>query len=162
MNLSVAVSSNWGIGFENDLLFRIPEDLQRFREFTLGKVIVMGHNTLKSLSGGKPLPRRTNIVLSRQKSLEIPGAITCNSVEALDEILTKYSPEEIFICGGEKIYFELINRCKTAYITKVKACPSADTFFPNIDKMSEWRLSEESDEKKHENLSFKFCVYTKD
>ncbi|MCL2355528.1 MAG: dihydrofolate reductase [Defluviitaleaceae bacterium] len=104
MNLSVAVSSNWGIGYKNELLFRISEDLRHFRALTEGKIIVMGHNTLKSLPGGKPLPRRTNIVLSRQKGLEIPGAIVCGSLDELDEILKRntFSGFER-MCGNEDI-----------------------------------------------------------
>ncbi|MCL1845950.1 MAG: dihydrofolate reductase, partial [Defluviitaleaceae bacterium] len=133
MNLSVAISSNRGIGCKNELLFRISEDLRHFRALTEGKIVVMGHNTLKSLPNGKPLPRRTNIVLSRQIGLKIPGAIVCNSLEALDKILHNYSPENIFIIGGEEIYSQLLNRCNVAYITKVDACPPADAFFPNID-----------------------------
>ncbi|MCL1877314.1 MAG: dihydrofolate reductase [Defluviitaleaceae bacterium] len=159
MNLSVAVSADWGIGFENELLFRISEDLRHFRTLTLGKVIVMGHNTLKSLPGGKPLPGRTNIVLSRQEGLKIPDAIVCNSLTALDENLQNYSPENIFIIGGEEIYAQLLNRCRYAYITKVDACPPADAFFPNIDEMEDWRLAEESSEKFSNGISYKFCKY---
>ena len=160
MNLSVAVSSDWGIGYNNELLFRIREDLQRFRELTINKVIVMGHNTFKSLPGGKPLPNRVNIVLSREIGLEIPGAIVCNSLDALEIHLQDYNRQDVFIIGGEKIYQQLLNRCEKAYITKVEGNPPADAYMPNIDKLAAWQLVEESAQKKHGEITYKYCVYT--
>jgi len=160
MNLSVAVSSDWGIGCKNELLFRIREDLQRFRELTINKIVVMGHNTFKSLPNRKPLPNRTNIVLSRDNSLQIPGVIICDSINSLENLLKNYNSNDIFIIGGEKIYTQLLNHCKTAYITKVEANPSADAFIPNIDKLPHWRLDEESLPKKCNDLSYKYCIYT--
>lgn len=161
MNLSVAVSSDWGIGYENDLLFRIPDDLNRFRELTLNKVVVMGHNTYKSLpKNRRPLPNRVNIVLSRDISLEIPGVLTCGSIEALEILLKNFDEKNIFLIGGEKLYVQLLNRCERAYITKVEASPPADAFMPNIDKLPEWNLKWESCTKKHGDLAYKFSIYT--
>jgi dihydrofolate reductase len=162
MNLIVAVSNEWGIGYKNDLLFRISEDLLRFRELTLNKVVVMGHNTFKSLPNGKPLPRRTNIVLSREKNLQIPGAIVCDSLDALKKVLKNYDEKNIFIIGGEKIYSQLINFCNLAYITKVDANPPADAFMPNIDELPNWRLIEKSATKNLNEIAFTYDIFKND
>ncbi|MCL2456438.1 MAG: dihydrofolate reductase, partial [Defluviitaleaceae bacterium] len=123
MNLIAAVSSDWGIGFENNLLFHIREDLIYFKKMTTKKICVMGYNTLISLPDSKPLKNRTTVVLSRKKNLKIDGAIVCDSLESLDAVLSEFDERDVFVCGGEKIYSQLINRCKTAYITKVDANP---------------------------------------
>ena len=103
MNLIVCVSRNWGIGKNNELLFHIPDDLKQFKALTTGKVVVMGHNTLKSLPGGKPLPNRTNIVLSRNPNLKIEGATVCNSVQDVLIEVSDRLQSDVFIIGGEAI-----------------------------------------------------------
>ncbi|MCL2199301.1 MAG: dihydrofolate reductase [Defluviitaleaceae bacterium] len=155
MNLSVAVSQNWGIGYKNDLLFRISEDLKRFRKLTTGKTIIMGHNTFKSLPGGKPLPNRTNIVLSRDTTLKIPDVIVCNSVEELQ----KHLHNDVFIIGGEQVYRLLLDYCKTAYVTQVQATPPADAFMPNLNELPNWKLIEEESPKTDGRLVYKYSTY---
>jgi len=159
MNLIVAVAKDWGIGCENKLLFRIPEDQKYFRATTIGKIVVMGHSTFKSLPGGKPLKGRTNIVLSRDTTLSIPGVMVCNSSGQLFEQLKAYNSDDVFIIGGAKVYSEFLNHCKKAYITKIDAILPADTFFPNVDEMPNWKLAEESELKEHNGLTFRFCIY---
>lgn len=159
MNLIVAVSHNWGIGCENELLFRISDDMKRFRAITTGKVVVMGHRTFKSLPNGQPLRDRTNIVLSRDAKLAIPGVIVCNSIPALLAEIEKYNANDVFIIGGGVIYKEFLPHCRKAYITKIDATLEADTFFPNIDEMAQWKLVEESVWREHNGLRYKFCVY---
>jgi len=161
MNLIVAVSKDWGIGCENQLLFRISEDQKYFRATTIGKVIVMGHNTFKSLPGGKPLKGRTNIVLSKDTGLCIPDVIVCNSAEQLLEHLCVYNPDDIFIIGGAVIYSKFLSHCKKAYVTKIDVSLPADTFFPNIDNMTDWKLVEESAPKEDNGLVYRFCLYKK-
>ena len=87
MKAIVAVSENWGIGQDNELLFHIPEDLKFFKEKTIGKVVVMGRNTLESLPGGKPLPKRTTVVLSSTVK-DSEGVISAGSLEQLKNILS--------------------------------------------------------------------------
>jgi dihydrofolate reductase len=87
MTLIVAKNRNNGIGYKNELLFRIPEDMRFFRETTTEKTVVVGHSTLKSFKDGKPLPNRRTIVLSRDRGLKIQNAEVCNSVEELFELL---------------------------------------------------------------------------
>jgi len=159
MNLIVAVAKDWGIGCENDLLFRIPDDQKYFRKTTTGKVVVMGHNTFKSLPGGKPLKDRTHIVLSRQEGLEIPGVTVCNSIAALLEEIKGYNAEDVFVIGGEKIYNALLEYCTKAYVTKIDATLPADTFFPNIDEIPEWELVQNPEVNEHDGVMYRFCVY---
>jgi len=159
MNLIVAVSENWGIGYKNELLFRISNDLKNFRKITKDKVVVMGHNTFKSLPGSQPLKERTNIVLSRDKNLSIPGVEVCNSIKSLLIKTAKYNTCDVFVIGGEAIYSALLEYCQKAYITKVEATVPADTFFPNIDEIEHWNLVEKSDEMDCEGLKYTFCVY---
>jgi len=161
MNLIVSVTQNWGIGCENELLYHVSKDLVRFRKMTTSKVVVMGHNTLKSLPGGKPLKNRTNIVLSRDTSLTIPGVVVYNSIDQLLAALKNYDTNDVFVIGGEAIYTALLPYCKKAYITKFQATPAADTFLPNIDEMPDWKLVDESEEHEHEGLVYRYCVYEK-
>ena len=137
MNISVAVSGSWGIGYQNELLFRISPDLKRFKQMTMGKTIVMGHNTFKSLPNQKALPGRKNVVLSRNPLLKIPGAYIANSKEQVMEMV---SGEEVFIIGGEQIYDLFLDDCSRVYLTNVRCDPIADCFFPNLDEKPEWSL----------------------
>ena len=141
MNIIVATGTNWGIGRDNKLLFRISPDLKRFRELTMGKTLVMGHNTFKSLPNQQPLPGRKNIVMSRKPWLEIPGAFVANSKEQVMEMV---KGEQVFIIGGSDIYKLFLDDCTRIHLTRVRAAPIADRFFPNLDKKPEWHLEHES------------------
>lgn len=159
MNLIVCVSRNWGIGCKNHLLFHIPDDLKQFKALTTGKTIVMGHNTLKSLPGCKPLPNRTNIVLSRDPNLSIEGVTVCNSVQdALIELST-LPHSEVFIIGGEAIYRAFLPYCRRALITRVDAAPEADAFFPDLLEHPQWKIRRESDFMEYEGLSYQYVEY---
>lgn len=161
MNLIVAVTQDWGIGCENQLLIPISEDLKRFRSLTIGRVVVMGHNTFKSLPNGRPLKRRTNIVLSKDRSLAIPGVMVKHSVEDFLATAATFESDDIFVIGGQAIYTALLPYCKKAYITKIHATPKADTFFPNMDMMEDWRLAETSEVFESEGVPFQYCMYEK-
>ena len=91
MNFIVAVDEEWNIGNNGGLLVWIPEDLKQFKAKTINRVVVMGRKTLESFPGGKPLPDRANIVLTRQKSLPVQGIEVCNSYTELFHILKKYN-----------------------------------------------------------------------
>jgi len=162
VNLIVAVTADWGIGCENRLLYRISEDMRRFKEMTIGKVVVMGHNTFKSLPDGLPLPERANIMLSANPGLCIPGVTVCESVAKLHDVLESYATEDVFVIGGESVYVQLLNSCENAYITKIERTPMADTFFPNLDELPGWWLAEESETKVSKTgIQFRFCEYVK-
>ena len=141
MNLIVAVDKNWAIGLHNKLLVSIPADMKFFRETTMGKVVVMGRKTLESFPGGQPLKKRTNIVLTSDKNYKVKDAVVVNSVEALLEELRQYNDEDIYVIGGESIYRQLLPYCKVAHITKIDHAYEADTYFPNLDEMPEWKIT---------------------
>lgn len=154
-----AVSENWGIGKDNDLLFNIPEDKKFFRRTTLNHTVIMGRKTLQSLPNGKPFKDRENIVMSRDKNFFCEGARVCGSIE---EVLnTIDNNEEVFVAGGGEIYNAMLPYCQKAIITKVYAVPEADVFFPNLDDDESWELSEVSEEQDFKGLKYKFCTYLK-
>jgi dihydrofolate reductase len=152
-NLLAAVSSEWGIGKDGQLLFHIPGDLPRFRERTLGKVVVMGRGTLESLPGGKPLPGRVNLVLSSRGEIKTPAQMR--------EVLAAYPPEDVFIIGGGIIYREFLADCATAYITYVHAAPTADTSMPNLDEHPDWRVTEKTKPTTAGGLTYQFITYSR-
>ena len=159
MNLIVAVDKNWAIGKDNKLLVSIPADMKFFREVTTGNVVVMGRKTLESFPNGLPLKNRTNIVLTKDVNYDGKGAIVVNSKEQLFEILKQYEQEEIFVIGGESIYKMLLPYCRTAHVTKIAFAYEADTYFPNLDELSEWKLSATSDEQTYFDLEYYFVKY---
>lgn len=154
-----AVSENWGIGKNNDLLFNIPEDKKFFRRTTLHHTVIMGRKTLESLPGGKPFKDRRNIILSRDINFTCEGAEVCGSVEEVLKIIK--DEERVFVAGGGAIYRDMLPYCDDAIITKVSGTPEADVFFPNLDESPEWLLMNISGDREFEGLVFKYCVYEK-
>jgi dihydrofolate reductase len=132
-----------------------------FRSETGGKVVVMGRKTLESFPGGQPLKNRTNIVLTKNPSYQVKGAIVLHSTEAVLEELKKYPTEDIYIIGGESIYREFLPYCDVAHVTRIDHAYEADAYFPNIDEMPEWELTGESEEKTYFDLEFTFRRYEK-
>lgn len=161
MNLIVNADKNWGIGKENQLLVHIPNDMKMFRQTTTGKVVVMGRKTLESFPNGMPLPKRTNIVLTTDQDYDGRGAVVVHSTEELFDELKKYSDEDIFIIGGESIYKMMLPYCDTAYVTRLDYAYDADTYFPDLDEMEEWKIVEESDEQTYFDLEYVFLKYQK-
>ena len=161
MILLAAVDKNWGIGRKGQLLVTIPHDQKRFREMTLGKVIVMGRKTLESLPGGQPLYGRTNIVLSREPGYQVKGAVVCASLEECLEKLKAYPEEDVYIIGGESIYRQFLPWCSRAEITWIDFAYEADTYFPSLDQNEEWELTEESDEWTYFDLCYSYRQYQK-
>ena len=135
MKLIAAVDSNWGIGKNCSLLASIPEDMKFFRESTRNHVLVMGHKTLLSFPGSKPLPARLNIVMSRSEKA-VKGAVVCDSTGQLLTLLQDFSSDDIFVIGGGSIYKYMLPHSKYLYLTEVDAEPEADTFFPEFDRKS--------------------------
>lgn len=157
INIIVATANNNAIGKDNDLLWHISEDLKYFKSTTLGCPIIMGRKTWESLPF-KPLPKRENIVISRNKDLEIEGAKVIHSIE--EAINYAKTLENCFIMGGGMIYTSALPFCDKLYITKVFKDFEADTFFPEID-LNTWTIESESDIKTDPNnsLEFQFLVY---
>ena len=159
MNLIAAVDKNWAIGYQNKLLTSIPEDMKFFRQTTTGKVVVMGRKTLESFPGKKPLKNRTNIVLTRNPSYQAEGAIVVHNEDELREELKKYDSEDIFVIGGESIYRQFLDECDKAYITKIEYAYTADAYFPNLDEMPEWKITQDSEEQTYFDLEYYFYKY---
>lgn len=160
MNLIVAVDKNWAIGYKNDLLVSIPDDMKYFREHTTGKVCIMGKNTLESFPGGRPLKNRVNIVIALEKSYKVDGATVVYSIEEALEEAKKYNTGDVYVIGGGSIYKQMLQYCDTAYITYVDHEYAADTFITNLDEMQdEWKMVEESEENTYFDLEYFFRVY---
>lgn len=141
MDLIVAVDKNWGIGRHGGLLFRISEDMKRFRALTLGKTVILGRKTLQTLPGGRPLEKRTNIVMTRSDSFEAEPAIICHSLTQLREQLRDLPESEVFVIGGASLYQQLLPFCHQAFVTKIDHSAEADCFFPNLDQLPDWQLN---------------------
>lgn len=159
MNIVAAVDNNWAIGNKGNLLVSIPNDQKMFRELTTGKVIVLGRKTLATFPQGLPLMNRTNIILTHNKDFTVKGALVAHSVDELMDMLKEYNSDDIFVVGGESIYKLLLPMCDTAHITKIDHEYAADTYFPNLDKDSEWKITADSDEMTYFDLPYTFLRY---
>lgn len=159
MNLIVAVDRNWGIGYKNGLLVRIPEDQKRFRETTTGKAVIMGRKTLESFPGKKPLKNRLNIVITRDKVYSVDGAVVVHGIEEAVAAASDYADEDIYVIGGESVYRQMLPLCDTAYITKIDYAYQADAHFPDLDGMDDWHITEISDERTYFDIIFEYVKY---
>ena len=130
-----------------------------FRQETTGKVVVMGRKTLESFPNQKPLPNRTNIVLTRNKDYKVEGAVVVYSVEELLEELKQYNTEEIYIIGGETIYRQMLPYAQVCHMTKIDRAYEADAYFPNLDEDPEWEVTAESDEQVYFDTTYAFVKY---
>ncbi|HVB20188.1 MAG TPA: dihydrofolate reductase [Candidatus Paceibacterota bacterium] len=132
ISLIAAVGRNRELGKDGKLLWHIPEDMRRFKKLTTGHPIIMGRKTWESLSQQyRPLPGRTNIVVTRQIKYEAPGATIVNSLEAACVIAARVSgANEIFVIGGGELYIAALAFADRLYLTLVDATAEADTYFP--------------------------------
>jgi dihydrofolate reductase len=141
ISIIVAVSDDWGIGKDNELLWHISEDLKRFKRLTTGKTVIMGKKTWFSLPK-RPLPGRKNIVLT-----DIPGELIDGSetVYSIEEALSGCSKdEEAFVIGGGSIYRQFMPVADKLYITHVHRKAPADIYFPEIDQKI-WKIGEKEE-----------------
>ena len=159
MKAILSADKNWGIGYNNRLLVSIPSDMKFFRQTTTGKVVVMGRKTLESFPNGMPLKNRTNIVLTSNQNYQVKDAVIVHSEDELMEELKKYNTDDIYVIGGESVYRMMLPYCDTVYVTKIDRAFQADTFFPNLDEMDEWEMTEESEEQTCFDLEFCFTKY---
>lgn len=159
MKLIAAVDRHWGIGRQGQLLVSIPHDHKRFREMTLGKIVVMGRKTLESLPGGRPLYGRKTVVLSRQE-YAVRGALVCHSVEEALLELSKYPSEDVCIVGGESIYRQFLPYCDQAQITWIDFSYEADAHCPDLEREG-WELEWESEEQTYFDLCYTYRTYVR-
>lgn len=142
LSLIVAVAENGVIGRDNQLLWRLPDDLKRFKQLTLGHPIIMGRKTFESI--GKPLPGRTSIVITRSPTYTAEGAVVVHSLTEAIAVARASDSEEGFIIGGGELYRQaqeegILNRL---YVTWVHAEIQGDTFFEILD-LTKWQLDSE-------------------
>ncbi|MBP9727803.1 MAG: dihydrofolate reductase [Candidatus Moranbacteria bacterium] len=134
ISMIVAVDENRAIGKDNRLLWNIPEDLKRFKGLTTGHAVIMGENTYYSI--GRPLPNRTNIVVTMNQSLELPGCLVAHSIDEAFQIAREQESEEAFVIGGASIYKQCLPLVERLYLTLVEGAHDADTFFPEYSEFT--------------------------
>ena len=134
ISLVVAVAKNGVIGRDNELPWRIPEDLKRFKALTMGKPVIMGRKTWESLPR-KPLSGRTNIVVTRNPEFRADGAIVAHSFA---DAMEKAGSTDIAVIGGQAIFAEALPIADIIHMTQVAASPDGDAFMPLIDR-AQWR-----------------------
>lgn len=152
----VAMGEKNEIGFENKLLWHLPKDLKHFKDITSGHPIIMGRKTYESI--GKPLPNRTNIVISRKKNWFEEGILIVGSIKEAVKFAKKID-ENVFIIGGGNIYEQTMEIADKLEVTLVKADLEADTFFPKIDTKI-WKKTVEVCHEKDEKNQYDFCFQT--
>lgn len=142
ISIIVAIAENGAIGANNDLLWRLPNDMKRFRELTTGHTLIMGRKTFESLPNGA-LPNRTNVVITRNQAASFKQCETFHDLQtAID---SHRNEDEIFIIGGATLYKQTLPLADTLYITYVhQNFENADTFFPEIHR-DEWVLTASED-----------------
>ena len=152
-----AISSNRGLGYKNDLLFKIPADMKRMRSLTMGHPIIMGRKTHESI--GRPRPKRTNIIVTRDKVYTAEGCLVVHSVEEAIELAKQHDANEIFIFGGGEIYKQAMPYVSRLYLTVVDGEFPADTFFPDYSSFTNI-ISEEKYQE--EDYTYTFLTLERD
>lgn len=156
MNLIVAVYEDWGIGKDGTQPVALSADRKFFRETTRGAAVIVGRRTVEDFPGQKPLPGRRNLVLTRQ-NMEIPGFTLCHSPEEAAKMAA--DAETVFVIGGGSIYRQMLPMCQKAYVTKVHCTVESDTYFPNLDEDSQWKLTEILQSGEENGIYYEMCLY---
>ena len=154
--LVVAMAENRVIIKENKLIWHLPADLKHFKNLTTGHPIIMGRKTFESI--GKPLPNRTNIIITRQTDFEAEGCLVAHSLsEAL--MMAQQMDSDIFVIGGAEIYKQAMFLADTIYLTEVHYKFEGDTFFPEIDSVL-WEETSREEHKADEKNPYDFAFVT--
>jgi dihydrofolate reductase len=157
ISIIVAVSEDWGIGKDNELLWHISEDMKRFKSLTFGNTVIMGKKTWESLPS-RPLPGRKNIVLTDVPNECIVCSVTAYSIE--DALSKCEKDEEIFVIGGGSVYRQFMPFADRLYITHVHRKAPADVYFPEIDP-DIWAVVEkdEFNASKNNGIPYTYIIY---
>lgn len=156
MELIVAVYDDWGIGANGTQPVALSADRKFFRETTRGACVIVGRKTLADFPGGRPLPNRVNVVLSRNVDA-IEGTIVCRSPQEAAERTAEYP--RVMVIGGGSVYRQMLPLCDTAYVTKVHATPVSDTFFPDLDSDTQWEMREVLQSGEEDGVAYEMCLY---
>ena len=157
ISIIVAAATNNVIGRDGELPWRLPEDLKRFKQLTIGKPVIMGRLTYESI--GKPLPDRRNIVLSARKGLNIDGCEVVHTPDAA--IRLAGDTEEVMVIGGGGVYSQMLPMADRIYMTRIDATFDGDTFFPELND-DEWQVVDCVDFPADESRQFGFSFVTLD
>lgn len=155
MNLIVAADENFAIGKNGTMPWHISADMKYFKKMTTGKCVIMGRKTLESFPGGKPLPNRTNIVLSRNQDFKKDGVTVVHTVE---QAIQK-AENDAFVIGGGEVYKMFLPYVKYAYVTKIYNKFDADTYMVNLDEQPDWELVEKGEILNENGIDFSFDIY---
>ena len=158
MELIVAVYDDWGIGCEGDQPIALSADRKFFRKTTAGSTVIVGRKTVGSFPGQQPLPKRRNILLSRQ-DIAIPGFELAHSPEEAMEM--SRADAKVFVIGGGTVYRRMLPLCDRAIITKVHTTAPCDTYFPNLDESPDWKLAEIIESGEEDGIAYEMCVYVR-
>lgn len=158
MDLIVAVYDDWGIGKNGTQPVALSADRKFFRETTRGATVIVGRKTLADFPGGRPLPNRVNLVLSRQ-NIRIDGVTVCHSPEEVVE--ASEGAEKVMVIGGGSVYRQMLPMCHRAYVTKVHCTPESDTYFPNLDEDPAWKLDRVLQSGEEDGISYEMCLYVR-
>ena len=156
MDAIVAVYSDWGIGDGQTQPVVIKADRKHFKELTAGSTVIVGRKTFDDFPGGKPLPGRRNIVISRSCP-EIPGAEIARSVDEALELVS--GDERCFVIGGAgvfRLFYPLLDR---VFITRIDCAPPSSAFFPDLDGSPCWSCTDAGEELSENGISYRFCTY---
>lgn len=159
VSLIAALATNNVIGRNNTVPWCIRTDLKRFKSMTMGHHLIMGRKTYESV--GKPLPGRTNVVITRQPGYSADGVQVVHTLEEAIRVAEAAGETEAFIAGGAEIYAQAMHRADCMYLTRVHADVEGDTVFPEFDDVSEWHLtdSEHFDADDRNDHPFSFLTY---
>ena len=146
---------NWAIGKDGEQLLYLSQDLKRFKALTLGHAVILGRRTLSTFPGGRPLKGRRNLILSTTPDFAPEGGEVYPSLDAL----LAAAPADAFVIGGESVYRALLDRCGTAYVTKILAQYPADRYFPDLDADPRWESVEESELLEENGVRFRYVTY---
>jgi dihydrofolate reductase len=159
ISILAAMDRKRGIGVDNKLPWRLPADMKRFRELTMGHHIIVGRKTFESI--GRPLPGRKMIVVTHDAAYKAEGCDLAHSIEDAVNLARGRGENEVFICGGAEIYGQTIAIADRMYLTLVDAEVAADIFFPEFDER-EWSVQESFyhpvDEKNEYAFNFKMMI----
>lgn len=156
MDAIVAVYSDWGIGANGTQPITISADRKHFRDLTENAAVIVGRKTLNDFPGGKPLKNRTNIVLSRTTP-EIQGAIVVSTPEDAFAAASKFS--KCYVIGGAGVYNALFPYIDRVYVTEISACPASDSFFPNLQTMTDWEKTYNGPWALENDYRYRFCTF---
>lgn len=156
MKAIVAVYDDWGIGCNGTQPVAVSADRKFFRSTTAGAAVIVGRRTLEDFPGGRPLPKRLNIVLSRQ-NVRVEGALVAHTPQEARDLAG--GSDKVFVIGGGSVYRQMLPMCDEVYVTKVHATPPSDTFFPNLDADPQWDCTQILESGEEEGIRYEMCLY---